>query len=33
MKAGEIDPEGKTSARHEHAKKMAKKKAEQQSAE
>ena len=33
MKAGEIDPEGKTSARHEHAKKMAKKKAEEQSAE
>ena len=22
MKAGDIDPEGKTSARHEHAKKM-----------
>ena len=28
MKAGEIDPEGKTSARHEHAKKMAKQREE-----
>ena len=28
-KAGDINPEGKTSARHEHAKKMAKKAAEQ----
>ncbi len=33
LKAGEIKPEGKTSARHEHAKKLAEKKVENSSAE